>query len=53
MSVQSQAGSATIDMVADVNMATVEVDSFTGSVTFVVTSVSAENDVCFATEAGE
>ena len=53
MSVQSQAGPVTIDMVADVIMVTVGVDSFTVNVTFVVTSLAAGNDVCFATEAGE
>ena len=53
MSVQSQAGSVTIDMLADVLMATIGVDNFTVDVTFVVTSLAAGNDVCFAIEAGE
>ena len=53
MSVQSQAGSVTIDMLADVLIATVGVDSFTVGVAFVVTSLAAGNDVCFAIEAGE
>ena len=53
MSVQSQASSVTIDMLANVIMATVGVDSFSVDVTFVVTSLAAGNDVCFAIEEGE
>ena len=53
MNVQSQAGSVTIDMLADMLMATVGVDNFTANMTFVVTSLAAGNDVCFANEAGE
>ena len=53
MSVGSQADSVTIGMLADMLMATVGVDSFTADVTFVVTSLAAGNDTCFAIEAGE
>ena len=53
MSVRSQAGSVTIDMLADMLMATVGVDNFTANVTFVVTSLTAGNETCFTIEAGE
>ena len=53
MSVPSQAGPVTIDMLADMLMATIGVDNFTANVTFVVTSLAAGNDACFAIEAGE
>ena len=55
MSMQSQAGSVTIDMLADMLMATVGVANFTAHVTFVVTctSLAAGNDTCFAIEAGK
>ena len=53
MSVQSEAGSVTIGMFADMLMVTVGVDNFTSNVTFVVTSLAAGNDTCFAIEAGE
>ena len=48
ISLQSQDDPVTIDMLADVITATVGVDSFTEDVTFNVTSLAAENDVCFA-----
>ena len=50
---QSQAGPATTNVPANVNMATVGVDDFTASVTLTVTSLAARNDTCFASEAGE
>ena len=53
INVQSQDGSITIDMIADMLMATVGVDNVTSNVTFVVTSLAAGNDTCFAIEAGE
>ena len=55
MSVQSQAGSVTINVPADseVIMATVGVDSFTDNVLFAIKSLGAGNDECFTIEAGE
>ena len=53
MSVPSQAAPVTIGMLADMLMDTVGVDNFTANVTFVVTSLAAGNDACFAIEAGE
>ena len=50
---QSPPGLAAVEVLADVTMASVEVDDFTVDVTFTVTSLTDGNDTCFTSQTSE